>query len=104
MPSEDVNPSIFIDNTPAIPFSIESFNLYAFADAPTNTRSIERDYRSIGNATAFTGWMISNAVSGMDPNMLYANWNLDSDRGYGYKNWKGTLKQTETELETEEYV
>lgn len=104
MPSEDVNPSIFIDNTPAIPFSIESFNLYAFADAPTHTRSIERDYRSIGNATAFTGWMISNAVTGMDPNMLYANWNLDSDRGYGYKNWKGTLKRAETELETEEYV
>jgi hypothetical protein len=102
--SVDVNPSVFIDNIPGLPFSIESFNMYAFADAPANTRSIERDYRTIGNATAFTNWLIGNAITGMDPSMLFADWNLDSDRGYGYKNWKGTLKETEIGLATEEYV
>lgn len=102
--SRDILPSIFIDNTSNLPFDINALNLYAFADTPENTRSIQRDLRRMGNATAFTNWMISNSITGLDPNIIYANWNLDSDRGYGYKNWKGHLKQNRLELNVEEYV
>jgi hypothetical protein len=43
-------------------------------------------------------------ASGEDTNLLYANWNLDSDRGYGYRTWYGTGTGGGTQIVEEEYT
>jgi hypothetical protein len=51
---------------------------------------IEARLSSFGNATDLAAWMIKSTKSS-DPNIknaLYANWNLDSDRGYAYRCFK----------------
>jgi hypothetical protein len=32
-----------------------------------------------------------NGTGEGNPNVVFTNWNLDSDRGYGYKTWSGKL-------------
>lgn len=90
------------------PFNEQALRMYALSSSPGQTRSIEYDRISIGNATDFTAWMIRHAN---DPNIaaeihsiLYANWNLDSDRGYGYLAWGGTIPHTDPfNVEDEKY-
>lgn len=91
------------------PFNEQVLHMYALSNSPGQTRSIESDRRSIGNATDFTAWMIRHAndpnITGETHSMLYANWNLDSDRGYGYLAWKGTVPHADPfTVEDEEYL
>jgi hypothetical protein len=88
------DPDLFISGEP---FSEDSLRMYALSVSPEETRSIERDRRSIGNAADFTAWMVQHAndssviEGGEEHLMLYRNWNLDGDRGYGYLAWKGKV-------------
>jgi hypothetical protein len=84
----------FIKNRP---FSESNLIKYANSDSPAITRDYQRKLMSIGNATDLTGWMIKvahDAEAGEDmKKVAFTNWNLDSDRGYGYKVWRGTIPQ-----------
>jgi len=79
---------------------------YAQAGAPTETRSVQGRKVAIGNAIEFATWLISNASTPALEGTVYADWNLDSDRGYGYKCWRSNpLKLTvPTMITIEEYV
>ena len=92
------------------PFNEQALHMYAIsANDPGQTRSLQYDRLSIGNSKDLTAWMIRHAN---DPNiteevqkMLYADWNLDSDRGYGYRTWRGNVPNDEPfNVEGEEYL
>jgi len=91
------------------PFDEQALRMYAGSNSPDQTRSIAFDRKAIGNAIAFTAWMIQHSN---DPNItaeiqsiLFANWNLDSDRGYGYLSWRGTIPHAEPyDVDNEEYL
>jgi hypothetical protein len=92
------------------PFNEQALRMYALsADNPERTRSLQQDKLSIGNAIDFTTWLIQHANESNPStdiqNILYSNWNLDSDRGYGYHAWKGIVPDDEPfTVENEEYV
>lgn len=91
------------------PFSRRALQMYALSSSPEQTRSIEQRRITIGNATVFTAWMIAHAndpgITDENRSILYANWNLDSDRGYGYLTWKGTVPDADPfTIEDEEYL
>ncbi|MFH0772159.1 MAG: zinc dependent phospholipase C family protein [Candidatus Omnitrophota bacterium] len=107
--------SAVIESTPERFISEEPFNeqaLYRYAvsaNSPNQTRSLQRDRLSIGNAIHFTAWMIQHAnESGLSEDIkkaLYADWNLDADRGYGYRAWRGNIPNDEPFIvESEEYL
>ncbi len=53
--------------------------------------------------------MIRHAHGGDPPDevkrVLYRNWNLDSDRGYAYQAWQGTVPHAEPfAMEDETYI
>lgn len=87
-----ITPNVFIKDTP---FSLKALAAYAQSMSPENTRRLEEDESSIGNATDLTAWMIAAAHDGVAEDKLrglvYTNWNLDADRGYGYKTWRGAI-------------
>jgi len=81
------------------PFNFNAWRAYALANGPGQTRSLQSDRLAIGNATDLTAWMIANAhdtasVPERDA-VLFAHWNLDADRGYGYRAWSGNVPHTE---------
>ena len=92
------------------PFNERALRMYALSAAnPGQTRSLEQDRLAIGNATSFTAWMIGQANDATAPEdvkkILYANWNLDADRGYGYRTWRGTVPSSDPfTVENEQYV
>ncbi|VAX32381.1 hypothetical protein MNBD_NITROSPIRAE03-133 [hydrothermal vent metagenome] len=100
-------PDCFINEEP---FSERNLGMYAHnANSPEQTRSLHRDYLSIGNSRDFTVWMIRHAndsdITATIRNMLYADWNLDGDRGYGYRTWRGNVPDDEPfAVEGEEYL
>ncbi|MFW6192892.1 MAG: zinc dependent phospholipase C family protein, partial [Gemmatimonadota bacterium] len=71
--------------------------LFDYADSPSaaKTRRIEKSRARIGNAVDLTAWMIRTAADGdaseRDRAVAHTDWNLDSDRGYGYKTWRGVV-------------
>lgn len=90
--------------------TIDLDNLKAYVDCehPDGTRTLEDDKKLIGSAIPLSLWMMKNAT---DPNLkkyVFANWNLDSDRGYGYKEWHGfqnkTLLPHNTQMHPELYL
>lgn len=92
--------------------TIDLDNLKAYVDCgyPGQTKFLEDNGQLIGNAIPLSLWMIKNADS-TDPDVqkyVFANWNLDSDRGYGYKEWHGfqnkTLQQNKTQVHPELYL
>lgn len=89
------------------PLDEEALSLYALSPDPVQTRSIEGQERSIGNATDFTAWMIQRANVENIPDdivpVLFANWNLDADRGYGYLTWRGFVSQPPNSVDEEPY-
>lgn len=89
------------------PLDEEALSLYALSPDPVQTRSIEGQMRSIGNATDFTAWMIQCANNENIPDdivpVLFANWNLDADRGYGYLTWRGFVSQPPNNVGEEPY-
>jgi hypothetical protein len=92
------------------PFNEQALRMYALsANDPGQTRSLQYDRLSIGNSKDFTAWMIRHAndpnITGETQNMLYTDWNLDADRGYGYRTWRGNVPQAEPfSVVDEEYV
>jgi len=84
------------------PFSEQSLRFYALsAENPEQTRSLQHDRRSIGNAKDFTAWLIryanedeSNIPEDIQK-ILFTDWNLDADRGYGYRAWFGEVPEEE---------
>lgn len=96
--SIDVTPDSYIRSEP---FNESALGMYArSALSPEHTRSLEKDNLSIGNATAYTVWMIKNAqifkndrLAEEPLQVLFTNWNLDADRGYGYHSWEGTVPE-----------
>jgi len=104
--SSDTLPNSFIDN---LIFDVNSLRAYANSNSPNKTRSYESQGKRIGNAVAFSQWLISTASDTNNPDyaLLSSDWNLDSDRGYGYKNWKGigdNSNQNERKINSELYV
>jgi hypothetical protein len=77
------------------PLNLDNLFRYAESPNPGTTRRLARVCRKIGNATDLTAFMITTAndpsAAERERNAAHANWNLDSDRGYGYKTWSGKL-------------
>lgn len=92
--SNDVTPQDFIRDRL---FDIKALYLYANSSGVDETRGIEKRGEKIGNAIDLTSWMISTAANSdareRDKNVAFTNWNLDSDRGYGYKTWSGIIPE-----------
>jgi len=74
-----------------VPFSVANLQAYAQADKPEKTLFNNEKQLKIGNAVEMTQWMISNSANPVKRTQLekhiFANWNLDADRGYAYKTW-----------------
>lgn len=91
-PLDTTTPNRFINETP---LDLAALAAYAASPSPARTRALYRHCRRIGNATDLTAWMIGVAANpgstGTERAIAFANWNLDSDRGYGYKTWRGDL-------------
>jgi hypothetical protein len=103
-PGANTTPDTFINQ---VPLNLKVLRMYARSGSPAQTRSLAARCLRIGNATDLTAFMIgvaadSGASSG-DLEMAHANWNLDSDRGYGYKTWAGSLPFTGPPV-VDEYV
>ncbi|MCK5137804.1 MAG: hypothetical protein KAR19_18605 [Bacteroidales bacterium] len=102
--SSDVNPRVFITEKP---FNLNNLNAYAASPSPMHTREIEKDEKQIGNAVDFTKWLISRATdpnaSNAEKDLLKTDWNLDSDRGYGYKNWEGIFDTQRFRFDSEDF-
>jgi len=95
-----ITPNDFMENTniPSNPpFSQTNLEMYAKATTPLETKFIEGN-NIIGNAKDLAVWMIGIAndvaVNSNLKDIVFTNWNLDSDRGYGYKTWKGIIPNT----------
>jgi hypothetical protein len=92
--SDRITANEFITN---LPFNIENLRRYANSASPENTRKLHSEGARIGNATDLTAWMITiandaNATEELK-SVAFTNWNLDSDRGYGYKTWTGLIPE-----------
>lgn len=83
--SDTITPDEFIKIRP---FNLDILKKYASARTPAATRVLEKNEEKIGNAIDMTKWMITTAVKTIDDANVFVNWNLDSDRGYGYKDWQ----------------
>jgi len=98
-----ITPDKFINEEP---FNPDNVIKYAAAKSPQETRKLQGSEFTIGNAIDFATWLITNAKISQSEALVYTDWNLDSDRGYGYKCWTSNpLKLTPpTMVTTEEYV
>jgi hypothetical protein len=61
---------------------------YVTAPTPTNTRSVEA--RTIGQAFASAMTLGTELMAAIQSSGAIPDWNLDADRGYGYRCWKAT--------------
>lgn len=107
--NEEATPKSFIEE---IPLNLKILEMYANAKKPNETRELYlttrmvapgmEEWKKIGNAIDLSVWIISNSKNPL----IATNWNLDSDRGYAYKQWKGTLptKDPENEVIGEAYI
>lgn len=95
-----ITPNKFISEEP---FSLDNVVRYATAKTPQETRQTQGSEAAIGNAIDFATWLISNANVSQTERVVYTDWNLDSDRGYGYKCWRSSqLKLAPPTMVTEE--
>ena len=100
--SHDITPHNFMFFTP---FDLSALKFYANLDSPRDLLNIQMKTKPIiGNALDLTTWMIKNAHNDEEKNVVYTNWNLDSDRGYGYKIWNGETPSNEYMWENIKYV
>ena len=105
-PTAATTPDAFIQQ---VPFSEDAVRKYAAAATPGQTREIEQQRHTIGNARDFTAWMVRHANNPASPpellGVVFTDWNLDSDRGYGYLGWDGAVPDAEPyEVTGEKYV
>jgi len=98
------------------PLNLRALSAYAGAASPQDTRSLYTSLAGGGSATSGPGaigqqggaapneigsavelanWMVTNP----DEPVALTNWNLDSDRGYAYKQWMGSLPGTDVDDE-----
>ncbi len=98
--SIDSTPDKFIHDDS---FSEEILKQYVSANNPFETRGVAKQRKKIGNAIDFSAWLIKNATNKSKKESVYCNWNLDSDRGYGYKCWKADNLPS-VKLKGEDYV
>jgi len=108
-PSVATTPDSFIAGLP-----LDRSDLFAYANSPSpvETRRLEREGRRIGGAVELTAWMIGTATdpdaTDADRTVAFTDWNLDSDRGYGYKTWAGTVvplsPNVSPKVDPEDYV
>jgi hypothetical protein len=82
--SATTTPDMFINQEA---FSEAGLTSYAKANSPTETRELESRRVTIGNAVSFSCWMIVSSLNQAKQGIVFTDWNLDSDRGYGYKCW-----------------
>lgn len=98
-------PDTFIEK---VEFNLNNLTAYANATNPGSTRDYHHSEKRIGNATDFSKWLILNSAnndtSTATQDIVFADWNLDSDRGYGYKNWRGLFDMDEFGFESEDFV
>jgi hypothetical protein len=89
------------------PLNLEALSAYAGAKSPSDTRTLysgsiaaagQPEQTEIGSSVNVASWMITNPES----SITRTNWNLDSDRGFGYKQWEGTLPGQE--ISDEKYI
>ena len=75
-----------------VPFDLQALFSYANSPSAAATRKLESAGRRIGNAVDLTAWVIQTAANEgaaePDRTVAHTDWNLDSDRGYGYKTWR----------------
>lgn len=93
-------PDIFIIHEP---FKEEGLISYANAKTPAETRGLESKKITIGNAVSLSYWMITNTHSQDKLGVVFTDWNLDSDRGYGYKCWAWE-KDKKSDVYLQEFV
>jgi hypothetical protein len=88
----NITPDWFIR---AAPFNATAVQRFAEARTPEDTRQLCNAGLEIGNAIDFSGWLIGAAVvnqrARLPEAVVFCNWNLDGDRGYGYKDWAGLV-------------
>lgn len=82
------NPDIFIQDTQ---FDFAVLSAYAACTTPEAVNSLYSQNKQVGNAIDLSSFIIQNARTTDVPlrRIIFCNWNLDGDRGYGYKCWDG---------------
>jgi hypothetical protein len=104
-------PDSFIENKP---MDLQILQDFANAASPAETRNIEhialQNRRAIGNAIDYSVKLILEAYDMWKVNATISipNWNLDADRGYGYKCWTmsnpDSVSPKSTDAVDEEYI
>jgi hypothetical protein len=80
-------PDVFID---IIPLDVKLLAAYARAKTPEETRDLQKKHKKhFGSAVALTQFILENRDDDKLQDVVFCNWNLDADRGYGYKSWDG---------------
>ncbi len=83
----ETTPNSFIINEEFSQQTIDFIIQYSTAPTPEKTRELEMAGHALGNAVSLSRWLILNAFLNNNLDIVYTDWNLDSDRGYGYKCW-----------------
>jgi len=83
----EITPDSFIIKEEFGQQTIDSIMQYSRASTPEKTRELEMAGHALGNAVSLSCWLILNAFLKNNLDIVYTDWNLDSDRGYGYKCW-----------------
>lgn len=80
-------PDVFIDGVPLDATLLEA---YAAAETPEDTRELQSgNSKHFGNAVDLTLFVLRRRHDDDQRQTAFCNWNLDGDRGYGYKTWDG---------------
>lgn len=86
--NENTTPRVFIDDTVNSPFDLNVFRSFVNADTPEDTRALYPTLnKGFGNAVDVSIYILTNKNN--PSHNVFCNWNLDGDRGYGYKTWDG---------------
>lgn len=85
---KESTPNVFISQTE---FNKALFSKYAEAETPEDTRKLYQKFKgqSFGNAIDISVYILLNAKNEAESRVVFCNWDLDGDRGYGYKTWDG---------------
>jgi len=83
--SVNTTPSSFIRDAG---FNEADVKQYTKAADPNATRNLEKVIKCMGNSVDFAAWMMKNATDKKEKDAIFCDWNLDADRGFGYKCWK----------------
>ena len=83
----NTTPDVFID---VVPLDKTLLSEYARASTPQDTRDLQtKNKKHFGNAVDLTLFILDNKDDDDLQDVVFCNWNLDADRGYGYRTWDG---------------